>query len=268
MTGSSKNNMDDIKKQIRDAIQMDYVIPEDIPEIELYMDQVTTFMEQHMQHNKRSPEDKILTKTMINNYTKNHLLPPPEKKKYSKDHIILMLYTYYLKNFLSIGDIQTLLAPMIDFYYGADSASSTSLTDIYKMVFDLAQQQYQYDKKNIFETYELVHQKLTSDISGPEAASSNSSSSAKSSSDSQTDEYLQDFLFVAMLSYDIYLKTQLVEKIIDDMAPLAEAIAEKDKEDKNHKVSKPSKSPKSGSPSKSKPTRNRTNTKSNNSHQS
>ena len=47
MTGSS---MDDIKKQIRDAIQMDYVVPEDIPEIELYMDQVTTFMEQHMQN--------------------------------------------------------------------------------------------------------------------------------------------------------------------------------------------------------------------------
>lgn len=233
MTGSS---MDDIKKQIRDAIQMDYVIPEDIPDIELYMDQVTTFMEQHMQHNKRSPEDKILTKTMINNYTKNHLLPPPEKKKYSKDHIILMLYTYYLKNFLSIGDIQTLLLPMIDSYYGASASAETSLTDIYEMVFDLAKQQYQYDKKNIFETYELVHQKLTGDKSLTDSASDLPSSDTP---DDPSDEYLHDFLFVAMLSYDIYLKTQLVEKIIGDMAPLADSINEK--EEKKRKVQKSSK---------------------------
>ncbi|MBQ8983013.1 MAG: DUF1836 domain-containing protein [Lachnospiraceae bacterium] len=227
--------MDDIKKQIRDAIQMDYVVPEDIPDIELYMDQVTTFMEQHMQHNKRSPEDKILTKTMINNYTKNHLLPPPEKKKYTKDHIILMLYTYYLKNFLSIGDIQTLLTPMIDSYYGMPASSETSLTNIYEMVVDLAKHQYQYDKKNIFETYELVHQKLTDDKL-QEVSVSNTA--ASDTPDDPSDEYLHDFLFVAMLSYDIYLKTQLVEKIIGDMAPLAESINEK--EEKKQKVQKSS----------------------------
>ena len=107
-------SFDEIKKQIRDAIQMDYIEPADIPAIELYMDQVTTFMDKHLSNNKRTPDDKILTKTMINNYTKNHLLPPPEKKKYSKEHIILLIYTYYLKNFLSIGDIQKLLAPMIE----------------------------------------------------------------------------------------------------------------------------------------------------------
>ena len=85
---------DEIKKEIRDAIQMDYIEPADIPAIELYMDQVTTFMDKHLSNNKRFPEDKILTKTMINNYTKNHLLPPPEKKKYSKEHIRLQIYTY------------------------------------------------------------------------------------------------------------------------------------------------------------------------------
>ena len=112
------NNMDglsfdEIKKQIRDAIQMDYIEPADIPAIELYIDQVTTNMDKHLSNNKRTPDDKILTKTMINNYTKNHLLPPPEKKKYSKEHIILLIYTYNQKNFLSNGDIQQLLSPMI-----------------------------------------------------------------------------------------------------------------------------------------------------------
>ena len=53
--------------------RIDYIKPEEIPNIDLYMDQVTTFMEDHLASSKRHPEDKILTKTMINNYAKNHL---------------------------------------------------------------------------------------------------------------------------------------------------------------------------------------------------
>ena len=92
---------------------------------------------------------------MINNYTKNHLLPPPEKKKYSKEHIILLIYTYYLKNFLSIGDIQKLLAPMIEKYFHASETDSVTLESIYSTVVELAQLQYQMDKQEIFKTYEL-----------------------------------------------------------------------------------------------------------------
>lgn len=200
-------SFDEIKKQIRDAIQMDYIEPADIPAIELYMDQVTTFMDKHLSNNKRTPDDKILTKTMINNYTKNHLLPPPEKKKYSKEHIILLIYTYYLKNFLSIGDIQKLLAPMIEKYFHASETDSVTLESIYSTVVELAQLQYQMDKQEIFKTYEIVNQKIRDEH--PELASDTMNSAS----------YLQDFTFVALLSYDIYLKTQLVEKIIDELVP-------------------------------------------------
>lgn len=206
MTGTT---FDEIKKEIRDAIQMGYIEPADIPSIELYMDQVTTFMDKHLSDNKRTADDKILTKTMINNYTKNHLLPPPDKKKYSKDHIILLIYTYYLKNFLSIGDIQTLLNPMIDGYFNAEDPSSVTLTHIYEMVVELSRNQYQLDKKNIFETYECVGEKLKQD------------NLAELTPEDQ--DYLKDFLFVAMLSYDIYLKTQLVGKIIDQIGEKQEA---------------------------------------------
>ena len=64
--------------------RIDYIKPEEVPNIPLYMDQVTTFMDAQLASSKRYPEDKILTKTMINNYAKNDLLPPPLKKKYSK----------------------------------------------------------------------------------------------------------------------------------------------------------------------------------------
>lgn len=61
-------------------LQVSSVPSADIPNIDLYMDQITTFMDTHLADSRRYPEDKIMTKTMINNYTKNHLLPPSVKK--------------------------------------------------------------------------------------------------------------------------------------------------------------------------------------------
>ena len=65
---------------------VDHVQTGDIPNIELYMDQVTHFMEENLSHTRRHEDDKILTKTMINNYAKNKLLPAPVKKRYSRVH--------------------------------------------------------------------------------------------------------------------------------------------------------------------------------------
>ncbi|MBQ8148462.1 MAG: DUF1836 domain-containing protein [Lachnospiraceae bacterium] len=216
--------LEEIQLEIRNAIQMDYIEPADIPAIELYMDQVTTFMDKHLSNNKRVSDDKILTKTMINNYTKNHLLPPPEKKKYSKDHIILLIYTYYLKNFLSIGDIQKLLHPMIETYFNAPEKDSVNLTSIYNTIVDLAHDQYQLDKSGIFESYDIVCNKLK-----------------EQHPDTPMDEnmkYLQDFTFVALLSYDIYLKKQLVERIIDEIAPPQEESNSKEDKKESKKDSK------------------------------
>ena len=68
--------------------------PGEIPNIALYMDQVTTFMDEQLEACKRYEDDKILTKTMINNYAKNKLLPPPEKKRYSKEHVLMLIFIY------------------------------------------------------------------------------------------------------------------------------------------------------------------------------
>ena len=70
----------EILNLLRSIQNIDYVSPEEIPDIDLYMDQITTFMDEHLASSKRFEEDKILTKTMINNYTKNALLPPPRKR--------------------------------------------------------------------------------------------------------------------------------------------------------------------------------------------
>lgn len=80
----------------------------DIPRIDLYMEQVTKFFEDEMGGMRRSKNEKILTKTMINNYTKSGILDPPRNKKYNRDHIIALSYIFMLKPVLAIQDIHDL----------------------------------------------------------------------------------------------------------------------------------------------------------------
>lgn len=96
-----KNNDERLADVLGRLDKLSYVKLEKIPELDLYMDQVTSFMEEQLKDTKRNQEDKVLTKTMINNYAKNRLLPPPVKKKYSKEHMLLLLFIYYYKNLLS-----------------------------------------------------------------------------------------------------------------------------------------------------------------------
>lgn len=119
---------------IQHILEQNPISASDLPNIDLYMDQVTTFMDDHLEHSKRYPEDKILTKTMINNYAKNHLLPPPEKKKYSKDHMLLLIFIYYFKNILSINDIQKLLTPINNRYF--KNAEGHDMTWLYSHIMD------------------------------------------------------------------------------------------------------------------------------------
>ncbi len=174
--------------------RMDYIKPEDIPDIDLYMDQVTTFMDEHLAVSKRRPEDKVLTKTMINNYAKNDLLPPPVKKKYSKEHIIALIFIYYYKNVLSIGDIHAILGPIVERYFGSDLG--LNLADIYSEIFRLEKSEAASLRKDIMKKYHA---------------------SKEAFQDAGTDERtaLQRFAFICMLCFDVYVKKRLVEKLID-----------------------------------------------------
>ncbi|MGG3470787.1 DUF1836 domain-containing protein [Neobacillus pocheonensis] len=83
---------------------------EEIPNIDLYMDQVIQLFENKFAESKRNEEEKVLTKTMINNYAKGKLIFPIKNKKYSKEHLILISLIYQLKGALSINDIKVMLA--------------------------------------------------------------------------------------------------------------------------------------------------------------
>lgn len=173
-----------------------YIMPDDIPNIDLYMDQVTTFMDKHLKSSKRYSEDKLLTKTMINNYTKNELLPPPSKKKYTKEHMFLLIFIYYFKNILSINDIQKLFNPLTERYYKDDPG--VKLESIYEEIFRLEKEQTDA---------------LTKDMIRKMAKAKESFADVKNDEDH---DFLTTFSFISMLCFDVYMRKHMIEKMIDD----------------------------------------------------
>ena len=171
-----------------------YIKASMLPELDLYVDQITTFLTRHLAKTIRFEDDKIMTKTMINNYTKNHLLPPPDKKKYSRDHILLMIFIYYFKNFLPISDIKTILGPLTDKYFHKDA--DLNLEAIYTTLFSKEDTFVQEVLENVMKQFHM-----SADLF-PDAPKADQAS-------------LREFTFICMLSLDIYLKKQLIEAILD-----------------------------------------------------
>ncbi|OPJ56088.1 DUF1836 domain-containing protein [Clostridium chromiireducens] len=106
----------------------------DFPEIDLYMDQVMQLFESKLNYTKRNDDDKVLTKTMINNYAKGNLLMKIKNKKYTKNHLILMGLIYNLKGALSLTDVKTLLTPIIDSF---EKDQNYPLHDVYQSFLDI-----------------------------------------------------------------------------------------------------------------------------------
>lgn len=187
---------EDLLQSILDSLdRIDYIRPDDIPDIELYMDQVTTFMDSRLKNAARNPEvDKILTKTMINNYAKNDLLPPPVRKKYSREHMLLLIFIYYFKGILSISDIQTVLKPITDRFFAGNEG--LKLETIYNEVFSLELEEVEVMKQDVVRKYHKAQETFS------DAAA-------------EDQEFLQTFSFICMLSFDVYVKKMLIEKLID-----------------------------------------------------
>lgn len=186
----------DLLQSILDSLdRIDYIRPDDIPDIELYMDQVTTFMDSRLKNAARNPEvDKILTKTMINNYAKNDLLPPPVRKKYSREHMLLLIFIYYFKGILSISDIQTVLKPITGRFFAGNEG--LKLETIYNEVFSLEREEVEVMKQDVVRKYHKAQETFS------DAAA-------------EDQEFLQTFSFICILSFDVYVKKMLIEKLID-----------------------------------------------------
>ena len=205
-------DVQNLMQSIMDSMdRIEYIKAEDIPDIDLYMDQVTTFMDSRLKNTTRHPdEDKVLTKTMINNYAKNDLLPPP-KKKYSKEHVLLLIFIYYYKGLLSINDIQTLLSPITKDFFGKEG--QMDLAAVYEEIFRLEKPEVERMKQDVLAKFETA-QKTFADV------------------DDEKRQELQLFTFIGLLGFDVYVKKLMIEKVLDGYRELTGEEKKPEKEKK------------------------------------
>lgn len=197
MAEKNNNNSKELLLYLLDAVdQLDSIDPEEIPRIDLYMDQVTTFMEEHLKDSRRFEGDKILTKTMINNYAKNDLLPPPEKKKYTREHIMLLIFIYYYKGFMSLQDVQSVLKPLGERYFHA--SSGTNVEDIYSEISRMNNDRTVDFREKVNDMVDTAADYFQDVKAG-----------------SSDREFLRVFSMINMLAYDVYVRRMLIEKLID-----------------------------------------------------
>lgn len=186
-------NSDEIIKQVLDEVRNFNI--DDLPNIDLYMDQVTTYLNNKFIATKRHENDKLLTKTMINNYAKSRILPSPEKKKYSKDHIIILTMIYFFKNIISINDVTKILSPLIEKYFHNEDTPMENII-------------------NNFLDY-INNQNLANPASIESGCSENIFDGINSNDDNE--EYLHTLSIITSLSYDMFIRKIMIEKLIDSL---------------------------------------------------
>jgi len=133
---------------------------------------------------------------MINNYAKNNLLPSPVRKKYTQDHILLLVFIYYFKNLLNFNDIETILSYITEHHFGE---APLPLSQVYTEVFTMEHSQMDKLKDDVKAKFETA-EKTFSDVEDPGEK-----------------DALQLFSFICELAFDVYLKKQMIERLADEI---------------------------------------------------
>lgn len=203
--------------KIIETLKLDEVIePQSIPNLDLYMDQVITLFEEKLAHTKRNEEDKLLTKTMINNYAKDKLLMPAKKKKYTREHIILMILLYEMKQILTISDIKTLFGIIVK----EDRVDAKKLEEIYQIYLTLKKKGIDDFKEQVEKVKVSLNQQLEESNLIPLELKQVGELDSELAENRETDEKvkpkIEDMLMVIMLTQRANYYKRLAEKIIDE----------------------------------------------------
>lgn len=78
----------------------------ELPQLDLYMDQVVTLIERYLKPLLMPSEEKVLTKSMVNNYVKLQMIPAPVKKQYSRKHLAYLIVITVLKQVVTIKEVK------------------------------------------------------------------------------------------------------------------------------------------------------------------
>lgn len=167
--------------------------PDEIPKIDLYMDQVIQLFENKFKDTVRNDKEKVLTKTMVNNYGKDKLFFPIKKKKYTREHILLIALIYHLKGALNIPDIKVTLNEANEKIL----KDTLNIEDVYQAYLHIHEKQVDIFEKEIENKEELVQHMIC---------------------DLKTDDlYTEKLLMIASFVQMSTMYRKAAEKLIDEL---------------------------------------------------
>jgi len=223
---------------LESLMQEQRVTPDMIPDLDLYMDQLITFFEKHLGNMRRKPDDKLLTKSMINNYAKNKLIMPAKQKKYTQDHILLMLLIYQLKQVTGMADIKALfdliepddLLSVYQTFIDKEESLRPSLIDEVQTIVDhLDDLSLEQPTTDSFEAIKSAP--LNPDLSEVPSAASNPQDSAQIEKDplitqtdaallsKETDHDIPNVPLILLLFHKSLTYKRLAEDLLDQLSP-------------------------------------------------
>ena len=185
----------ELKEKFSELNLQNQLTLDEIPEIDLYMDQVTQLFDSKFNETKRNEDDKALTKTMVNNYAKGKLLMSVKNKKYSKEHLLLMSLIYNLKGALSISDIKSSLNKIV---ISLENEEDYPIRELYKLYL----KQYGEDLKDVEGSIKIKYDSIENMIAKEENLSS--------------DEFEKNFLLLSSFINMSNMYRRMGEKLIDD----------------------------------------------------
>ncbi len=188
--------LEDLNRLIKEMAPGAPLNLEEIPDIELYMDQVIELIEKKLSLHKRNSKDKTLTKTMINNYIKAGVLMPSRKKRYSRRHLALLLMLYNTKQVLSINDI-SLLFNIFNGIEEKNIEQDSRIDHIYNIFRELNREPAERLKKDSEEKLSGIKE-ITATME-----------------DGKDKESLEWFLMAMSLASRAFMEKRLAEAIID-----------------------------------------------------
>ena len=188
-------DINELKDKFSELNLQNQLTLDEIPEIDLYMDQVTQLFDSKFNETKRNEDDKALTKTMVNNYAKGKLLMSVKNKKYSKEHLLLMSLIYNLKGALSISDIKSSLNKIV---ISLENEEDYPIRELYKLYL----KQYGEDLKDVEGSIEIKYDSIKNMIAKEENLSS--------------DEFEKNFLLLSSFINMSNMYRRMGEKLIDD----------------------------------------------------
>ena len=197
--------LDELYGIVDEAVREEELTAEEIPNIDLYVDQILNLVSEKNSESAKRYRDRQLTKTMINNYSKDGLITPVKGKKYNREQIVQILSVYTLKNTLSIGEIKRLL----DGAYSIEGYGGEDLIETYGRYIEIKKGNREYSREILDELMKRNGLNIENE---------------------------RDFMLIvgSMLSMSAFLRN-MAQEVIDVKYPVAEEIPDKPKKEKKKK---------------------------------